>query len=59
MKPNHFLSKFLHDLNRGKSSPKIWASSVMFKETAQTKQWRKLGENSSNMVTLTMCHVFS
>jgi hypothetical protein len=28
----------MHNLNRGKSSPQIWATSRIFKKTAQCKQ---------------------
>jgi hypothetical protein len=41
--PTHFLST---NLNRGKSSPTLWATSVIFKTLDQSKQspnWRKIG----------------
>jgi hypothetical protein len=44
----HFLSKLLHYFHRGKSSPKIHATSAIFKKENNFPT----GENSPNLVTL-------
>jgi hypothetical protein len=34
----HFCPKLMHNLNRGKKKPKMWAASVIFQIPAQSKQ---------------------
>jgi hypothetical protein len=55
MLPRPILSKLMHYLNRGKSSPRMWAIFAIFKITAQSKKWRN-GRNFANLVTLLAMH---
>jgi hypothetical protein len=53
---NIFLSKSIHELNRGKSGPKMWAT--FFQKTSEENN-HPMGENSPNLVTLTVSHTGS
>jgi hypothetical protein len=43
----------MHNFNRGKGSPQIWATSVNLKKLPNLP----IGEKSSNLVTLTKSHL--
>jgi hypothetical protein len=47
----HFLSKLIHNFFRGKSCPKEWASSEIFKKLPEVNN-HPTGKNSPNLVTL-------
>jgi hypothetical protein len=42
--PTHFLSQLIHNLHLGKSSPEIWATSVVFEKLPKENN-RPKGEN--------------
>jgi hypothetical protein len=44
----------MHTLNRVKSSPNIWATSAIFKKYPKQTTYHPLGENSPNLVTLSL-----
>jgi hypothetical protein len=44
-------AKLMHNLYHGKSSPKMWVTSVIFKKLPKVNNY-PLGENSPNLVTL-------
>jgi hypothetical protein len=50
--PTNFLTKLMHYLYHGKSSPKLWATFVIFKKTEQSKP-SPMDKFSPNLVTLT------
>jgi hypothetical protein len=49
--PTHVLSKVTHNLTVEKYSPKIWATSVIFKKMYKYSN-RPIRENSPNLVTV-------
>jgi hypothetical protein len=49
--PTHSLSTLMHHLCRGKSSPKMWATTVIF-EKLHNKNSYPMGEDSPNLVAL-------
>jgi hypothetical protein len=49
--PTPFWSKLMHNLYCGKSSPTIWATSVIFNKLARVNN-HTLGENLPNLVAL-------
>jgi hypothetical protein len=50
--PTHFLSKWVQNINLGKSRPKMWATSVIQK-LHRVKNYPMV-ENLSNLVTLSL-----
>jgi hypothetical protein len=54
MQTNSFLSKFIPNFYRRKSSHKTWATSLVLKNCPNS---RPIGKNSPNLVTLFMIQV--
>jgi hypothetical protein len=46
-----FKSKLIHNLNRGKSGPEMWATFLIFKNLPKVNNLTT-GEDSPNLVTL-------